>query len=361
MRFRQICSAVLLTIVVSSVSSATHNDKQLLDAINDQDIAIVAEWIGTGGDVNYELVGFGSLLQYAIIRQMVGVVDLLLENGVDINRVTKSNDVPPLSLSLGLNTNATFVKLTQRGANLDLADMKGQSPIFYAIKTRNLEAIRVLIDLGADPNYANSRGITPIGFAFLLQNPVTINFLIESGAAVEAEMLAEKTVCGRCHRHGKSSSPGLAENPNLMGQNENYLVKQMNDFHIGARKNIHMNPAAKILVEPIVTKLARYYAGLPRFKVPSDASKDILKAGQRVYQSQCQSCHGEDGVQTVTPLTPTVTGINSQYLSIQLLAFQSGNRDNDEGGVMRAAAANLSKEEIQAVSEYMQNMGSGSV
>jgi cytochrome c553 len=50
--------------------------------------------------------------------------------------------------------------------------------------------------------------------------------------------------------------------PNLAGQQEQYLVKAMEDYREGNRKDPTMAPLAKMLSDKEIEDLAAYYAGL---------------------------------------------------------------------------------------------------
>jgi cytochrome c553 len=66
--------------------------------------------------------------------------------------------------------------------------------------------------------------------------------------------------CGACH-----GAAGISANdmwPNLAGQKETYLAKQMKAFRDGARKDPMMGPMAAGLSDDDVANLAAYYSSL---------------------------------------------------------------------------------------------------
>ncbi len=68
----------------------------------------------------------------------------------------------------------------------------------------------------------------------------------------------------------------------------------------------------------------------------------------------CNGCHvnGSGG-----PIeTPVLTGQHRVYLAAQLLAYKNRQRNNDVYQRMRAIAARLSNEEIEALSRYYQGV-----
>lgn len=68
-------------------------------------------------------------------------------------------------------------------------------------------------------------------------------------------------LCAACHGpDGISSNPLW---PNLAGQHEAYLAKQIRDFRDGVREDISMQPFVAQLSEQDIADLAAFYASLP--------------------------------------------------------------------------------------------------
>jgi len=71
---------------------------------------------------------------------------------------------------------------------------------------------------------------------------------------------AKSVTCAACHgAEGISPSPIW---PNLAGQKEQYLIKQMKDFRDGNRKDPMMAPMAASLSDEDIANLAAYYSSL---------------------------------------------------------------------------------------------------
>ena len=69
------------------------------------------------------------------------------------------------------------------------------------------------------------------------------------------------TLCAGCHGpNGISSNPLW---PNLAGQQEQYLIKQMMDYKEGRRADPVMGPLAQTLDDKAIEDLAAYYTALP--------------------------------------------------------------------------------------------------
>lgn len=69
---------------------------------------------------------------------------------------------------------------------------------------------------------------------------------------------SKSAACAACHGpDGNSTNPVW---PNLAGQHEAYLVKQLKAFKSGERKDPLMSPMAAALSEQDMENLAAYYA-----------------------------------------------------------------------------------------------------
>jgi cytochrome c553 len=80
----------------------------------------------------------------------------------------------------------------------------------------------------------------------------------QAGDAKVGAGLAEK--CVACH--GLDGLSKIVEAPNIAGQNEQYLVKQLNAFKSGERKNEMMSVVAPTLSDKDIEDLASYYSAI---------------------------------------------------------------------------------------------------
>lgn len=78
-----------------------------------------------------------------------------------------------------------------------------------------------------------------------------------------------------------------------------------------------------------------------------------LEAGKN-KASSCLACHGQNGVSTI-PSYPSLAGQGAIYLEYQLLAFQSGKRNNP---VMQDQVAHLSRTDMKNISAYFSRLPS---
>ncbi|WP_093328754.1 c-type cytochrome [Thalassotalea agarivorans] len=88
----------------------------------------------------------------------------------------------------------------------------------------------------------------------------TVLMAAPSLAADIAAGKAKSAVCAACH--GQAGVSAVPMYPNLAGQKEEYLKKQLKDFKSGARKDPVMAPMAMPLSDEDIANLSAYYASL---------------------------------------------------------------------------------------------------
>jgi cytochrome c553 len=87
--------------------------------------------------------------------------------------------------------------------------------------------------------------------------------LVSAGPTLAGDVAAGKAksaTCAGCHgANGVSNNPLW---PNLAGQKEAYLAKQLKAFRDGTRQDPTMSPMAKPLSDADIENLAAYYSSL---------------------------------------------------------------------------------------------------
>jgi cytochrome c553 len=144
-----------------------------------------------------------------------------------------------------------------------------------------------------------------------------------------------------------------ANSPNLAGQYQTVIYKQLKDFQSGARKNAVMSPMVAALSDQDMRDLAAYYAYLPKVVAyhPGNAPVPLIVASGAPMRNiaPCASCHGAADHKLGTPW---LEGEPAAYIRAQLQAFASGERHNDISEQMRNVARQMSAQEIEASARY---------
>ncbi|NQU62308.1 MAG: c-type cytochrome [Rhodospirillales bacterium] len=181
--------------------------------------------------------------------------------------------------------------------------------------------------------------------------------------------MAKAKVCIQCH--GEDGISTLPTVPNLAGQNELYLVKQLKEFQAdppqngkanGAewRSSRYMNTHAKRLNNEEIWKLSAYFSALPSCSLKREAA---YTPSRPKIANKCVECHGTGRKESFLE-TPNLVGQNREYLVSQLNAFQdSGKKRNGElnGSVvkegryhyyMSTILKSLESKELEALADY---------
>ena len=167
-----------------------------------------------------------------------------------------------------------------------------------------------------------------------------------AGAAEPAPSAAAS--CAACH--GTDGNSPNAEWPSLAGQNQRYLIDQINAFRTGVRDNALMAPMIAALRDTDVLALAAWYSALPPM-APGPADPDLVAQG-RSLSAYCMPCHGASG-QTANDDWPNLAGQHAQYLQNQLLAYRSGARLNPH---MQLIVQRFGPEQFKALAAFYRQL-----
>ncbi|MEQ1530275.1 MAG: c-type cytochrome, partial [Methylococcales bacterium] len=172
--------------------------------------------------------------------------------------------------------------------------------------------------------------------------------------------------------------------PKLAQQHSSYVVKQLQAFKDGSRKDPMMSPMAAGLSDEDMRDIGAYYAAqkisenaLPVLNSDDDddepkaADKDAEKKddkkdevlqtkiaqGSDLYRngdlvrevSACIACHGPYGEGNKPAAFPALKSQHADYLIKSLTDFKSGARSNNPDNMMHMIAKKMTDDEIKAV------------
>lgn len=165
-----------------------------------------------------------------------------------------------------------------------------------------------------------------------------------------------KDVCSACHgEDGKATDP--TQFPNLTGQTESAIFKQLHDFKSGARHSDTMGPVAQQLSDQQIADAAAYYAAQKPADLIGAASGvdlDVVTLARigdpRRAIPSCDSCHGQS--RSGPEGAPLLLGQTAPYLEKQLTNFAAARRHNDLFERMRVIAPRLAPREMHGLAIY---------
>jgi cytochrome c553 len=165
----------------------------------------------------------------------------------------------------------------------------------------------------------------------------------------QAEGRKSSFFCANCH--GESGMSRYPEVPNLAGQHPDYLLRQIDAFLSGKRKDEFMEGLMKVLSDRDKAAIALFYAASPVQPVSTPGPR--AREGEAYFAKLCARCHREDARGGDT--FPRLAGQQREYIRISLTRYltQSGERFY---APMTAAVTQLGKGNIDAVADYLSGL-----
>lgn len=190
---------------------------------------------------------------------------------------------------------------------------------------------------------------------------------------------SKAAACVACH--GADGNSAAATFPKLAGQNERYLIKQMQDIQCGAlsakeqkaqkcdgRSVPTMAGQLDNFNDADLADIAAYYAS--QSSSVAQANPELAAKGEEIYRAgigakgvaACTACHSPMGKGNPPAGYPALGGQHAGYIEAQLKAFRAAadgleGRSNDgDTKIMRDVAARMSDSEISAVSSYISGL-----
>ena len=172
--------------------------------------------------------------------------------------------------------------------------------------------------------------------------------------------------CAACH--GADGNSISSDWPKLAGQNQRYLLEQLQYFKSGKRVNILMSSVLPILnsyTDQDLLDIAAFYSSQIQTNGQAEDDAELLAVGEALYRSgdmkkaipACTACHSVNGKGNELAGFPSVAGQQKAYLVSTLKAYRSMERDaGDYALVMQAVSQNLSDYEIEALANYMHGL-----
>ena len=116
-----------------------------------------------------------TALHIVIERRDENWLGYLLAKGADANLADKKG-VTPLLLACRIGMLSAVPALVKAGARIDEANSTGETPLISAVQTRNVTLMTTLLKAGADPDKGDNSGRTARDYAKLegAQSPVLV-------------------------------------------------------------------------------------------------------------------------------------------------------------------------------------------
>ena len=186
--------------------------------------------------------------------------------------------------------------------------------------------------------------------------------LAESGDAAAGGKLT--TACQACH--GADGNGLVPSYPNIAGQNERYLLRQLQMIQADTRSAPLMAGQLNGMSEQNLRDISAFYAGKAPKVAQAQGEDAQIAMARPLYKggsiekgdAACTACHSPSGSGNAPAGFPRISGQSPEYTIAQLTAYREGIRATDEsyGAMMRQVAANLNDTEIAALADYLQGL-----
>lgn len=184
-------------------------------------------------------------------------------------------------------------------------------------------------------------------------------------------------LCAGCH--GEYAQGGKnGQYPRLAGMPAAFLDKQMHLFRDRKRPNMPMleyvderqfpddeiaDIAAYLSQLKLATRMSPLKEG-PDFNAYErlEEAKRVLniaaypgdvELGRKIYNKECRSCHGTDGVGNISKAVPMLAGQYTNYLQRQVEKYIKGIRIHDEDDPEEELLAEFTQDELEAIFAFL--------
>ncbi|GEM_PF-3696228 len=171
----------------------------------------------------------------------------------------------------------------------------------------------------------------------------------------QAQQLYQLKGCNACHGID-AKSPSQPLYPKLAGQNQEYIIAQMQDFKTGARNNglsaVMRGSLSPIKHDDEIKTIAEWLASLTVEVEITETAK-----GAKLYKSKnCHACHGDKANNPILSYFPKLAGQNYKYAIAQMKDIKRGKRKNGSSVVMKGIMSKVSDDEIIIIAKWLESI-----
>ena len=159
---------LVLSIISQNTLAGKSLDELLLDAVLDQSSRKVEALLKQGANPNNGKTQYKkhTVIAWASRYKDTVLLKLLHSHGANLNLHNPKNRPAPYPLydAISANRKGTLIYLLSNGANPNVVDPVGLSPIMLASTSGKWEFIMLLLNSGADPLFKNNWGETTASY-----------------------------------------------------------------------------------------------------------------------------------------------------------------------------------------------------
>jgi ankyrin repeat protein len=176
---RQFFGAFVVVLSVTAAVRAAGSD--VADAVMRGDLVAARALITKGVDVNAHQGDGATALHWAVYRDNVEAVDMLLRAGAKPS--PNREGMTPLAMAALYGNPLVVDRLLKGGADAKALGPNGESMVMLAARNGNPDVIRLLVEAGANVNAREPlRGTTALMWAVEQRHPEAVATLLKAGA-----------------------------------------------------------------------------------------------------------------------------------------------------------------------------------
>jgi ankyrin repeat protein len=153
-------------------------------AVMDGKLAAFQALLEGGANANIVNRGGCTPLHLAALKGQDNFIDALITSGVSPNQLMTPQRKTSIYLAAEKGHTATIRRLAELGADVNIANIGGYTPMHVAVYCNKSKSIETLCELGADINTVNRDHMTPINLAANQGNMELISILLDQGASL---------------------------------------------------------------------------------------------------------------------------------------------------------------------------------
>jgi len=160
----RIASAILpllaLGLTAPAVAQFQSEGYKFLEAVKDREGNEATDMLSKPGTqiVNARDITSGDTgLHIVVARSDALWIRFLLQRGADPN-IRNKKGITPLQLATAMGFTEGVDALIKGGASVNVSDQTGETPLIAAVHSRNVAMVRMLLEKGADPDHNDNSG-----------------------------------------------------------------------------------------------------------------------------------------------------------------------------------------------------------
>ena len=167
--------------IINKLNKLDDQRTPLMEAVIHQDIEQVKKLIEEDVNVNAQDRHGNTALMYAVNMENLEIIKLLINNRADVTIQRTNDGWTPLMEATGIYNNKIEIMqlLIDSGANINVQDSLGYTPLMWATLQEDLEAVKLLVNSGADISIENNRGDTAIDLAITYESNDIADYLTD--------------------------------------------------------------------------------------------------------------------------------------------------------------------------------------